>query len=81
MASFKKSFEGLKDSSHSAAKGVTGTQVSQTQEAVQQVAESLKETADTATQEASKKTHAAIEKAADKTTDTIKEFGQKLENK
>uniref|UniRef100_A0A4W6CUF1 Uncharacterized protein n=1 Tax=Lates calcarifer TaxID=8187 RepID=A0A4W6CUF1_LATCA len=60
MASFKKSFESLKGTSHSAAKGVTDS---------------------AAAQEASKQTQAAIEKAADKATGAIKEFGQKLETK
>ncbi|XP_074504315.1 adipogenesis regulatory factor [Sebastes fasciatus] len=81
MASFKKSFESLKGTSHSAAKGVTDTAVQAAQGAVQQVADSSKETANTAAQEAGRHTQAAIGKAADKATDTIKEFGQKLETK
>ncbi|KAM4555653.1 adipogenesis regulatory factor [Odontesthes bonariensis] len=81
MASFKKSFEGLKGTSHSAAKGVTDTAVQAAQDAVQQVADSSKETVSTAAQEASRQTHAVIGKAADKATDTIKEFGQKTETK
>lgn len=51
------------------------------QDAVQQVADSSKETANTAAQEASKQTQAVLGKAADKATDTIKEFGHKLESK
>ncbi|KAM3867065.1 adipogenesis regulatory factor [Diretmus argenteus] len=81
MASFKKSFESLKGSGHSAAKGVTETTVQAAQEAVQQVAESSKETTNLAAQEVSRQTQAAIGKTADKATDTIKEFGQKLETK
>ncbi|KAM4621882.1 adipogenesis regulatory factor [Polymixia lowei] len=81
MASFKKSYEGLKGTTHSAAKGVTETTVQAAQDAVQQVAESSKETTTTAAQEASRQTQAAIGKVADKATDTIKEFGQKLETK
>ncbi|XP_076747741.1 adipogenesis regulatory factor isoform X1 [Maylandia zebra] len=88
MASFKKSFEGLKSTSHSAAKGVTDTagtdrwlQVQAAEEAVQQVADSSKETVNKAAEETSRQTQAAIGKAAGKATDTIKEFGQKMESK
>uniref|UniRef100_A0AAQ5YI83 Uncharacterized protein n=2 Tax=Amphiprion TaxID=80969 RepID=A0AAQ5YI83_AMPOC len=81
MASFKKSVEGLKGTSHAAAKGVTDTAVQAAQDAVQQVADSSKETANIAAQEASRQTQAVIGKAADKATDTIKEFGQKMETK
>ncbi|XP_068507695.1 adipogenesis regulatory factor [Syngnathus scovelli] len=81
MASLKKSFEGLKGSSHSAVKGVTETAVQAAQEAVQQVADSSKETANAVAQEASKQSQAAIGKAANKATDTIKELGQKRDTK
>ncbi|KAG8004168.1 hypothetical protein GBF38_008394 [Nibea albiflora] len=81
MASFKKSFEGLKGTSQSAVKGVTDTTVKAAQEAVQQVADSSKETANTAAQEAGRQTQAAIGQVASKASDTIKEFGQKLEPK
>uniref|UniRef100_A0A3Q2CYU9 Uncharacterized protein n=1 Tax=Cyprinodon variegatus TaxID=28743 RepID=A0A3Q2CYU9_CYPVA len=81
MASFKKSFESLKAGSHSAAKGVTDTAVQAAQEAVQQVADSSKETVSTAAQEAGRQTQTAIGKAANKATDTIKDFGQKMETK
>uniref|UniRef100_A0A8C5CX74 Uncharacterized protein n=1 Tax=Gadus morhua TaxID=8049 RepID=A0A8C5CX74_GADMO len=57
MASFKKSFEGLKSTSQSAAKGVTES---------------------AAAQEASKQAQETIGRAADKASDTIKVFGQKL---
>ncbi|KAM7417960.1 hypothetical protein PAMA_017550 [Pampus argenteus] len=72
MDSLKKSFESLKGTSKSAAKGVTGTAVQAAQDAVQQVADSSKETVNTAAEEANKKTEAVIGKAADKATDTIK---------
>uniref|UniRef100_A0A669EZH4 Si:ch211-59p23.1 n=2 Tax=Oreochromis TaxID=8139 RepID=A0A669EZH4_ORENI len=81
MASFKKSFEGLKSTSHSAAKGVTDTAVQAAEEAVQQVADSSKETVNTAAEETSRQTQAVIGKAVGKATDTIKEFGQKMESK
>uniref|UniRef100_A0A672G892 Uncharacterized protein n=1 Tax=Salarias fasciatus TaxID=181472 RepID=A0A672G892_SALFA len=71
MASFKKSFESLKGSSHSAAKGVTDSAGMGQAVPVN----------DLAAQEASRQTQAAIGKAADKASDTIKEFGQKMETK
>ncbi|XP_072289804.1 adipogenesis regulatory factor [Eucyclogobius newberryi] len=81
MASFKKSFEGLKGTSHSAAKGVTDNTVQAAQEAVQQVADSSKETVNAAAQEVTRQTQATIGKAADKASDNIKEFGQSLHSK
>ncbi|XP_020562360.2 adipogenesis regulatory factor [Oryzias latipes] len=81
MASFKKSFESLKGSSHSAAKGITETTVQAAQDAVQQVAESSKETVNTAAQDVSRQSQAAIGKAADKASDTIRVFGQQMESR
>ncbi|XP_070401958.1 adipogenesis regulatory factor [Nothobranchius furzeri] len=81
MATFKTSFEIPRGTSHSAAKGVTDSTVQAAQDAVQQVADSSKETVSKAAQEASRQTRAAVGKAAEKTTDTIKEFGQKMEPK
>ncbi|KAJ0002396.1 hypothetical protein NQD34_007545 [Periophthalmus magnuspinnatus] len=51
------------------------------QGAVQQVADSSKETVNTAAQELSRQTQASIGKAADKASDSIKEFGQSLHTK
>ncbi|CAL1613957.1 unnamed protein product [Knipowitschia caucasica] len=81
MASFKKSFESLKGTGHSAAKGVTDNTVEAAQEAIQQVADSSKETMSAAAQEVSRQSQASIGKAADKASDGIKEFGQSLHTK
>uniref|UniRef100_A0A671SBI0 Si:ch211-59p23.1 n=1 Tax=Sinocyclocheilus anshuiensis TaxID=1608454 RepID=A0A671SBI0_9TELE len=69
MASFKKSLEGLKNTTQSATKGVTdsaGTNVQAAQDAMQQVAESSKETTSAAAEEASRQTQSAIGTAAEK---------------
>uniref|UniRef100_A0A8C1W9E9 Si:ch211-59p23.1 n=1 Tax=Cyprinus carpio TaxID=7962 RepID=A0A8C1W9E9_CYPCA len=55
--------------------------VQATQDAVHQVAESSKETTSAAAEEASRQTQSAIGTAADKASDTIKEFGHKLSSK
>ncbi|KAK2890935.1 hypothetical protein Q8A67_013578 [Cirrhinus molitorella] len=74
MASFKKSLEGLKNTTQSATKGVTDSTVQAAQDAVQQVAESSKETTSAAAEEASRQTQSAIGTAAEKASDTIKEL-------
>ncbi|XP_078267225.1 adipogenesis regulatory factor isoform X2 [Rhinoraja longicauda] len=81
MAAMKKTFEELKSTTQTAAKGMADTTVLAAQEAVQQVADSSKDTTKTATEEASKQTQTAINSVASKAQEGIKGFGQRLVQK
>ncbi|XP_078267224.1 adipogenesis regulatory factor isoform X1 [Rhinoraja longicauda] len=89
MAAMKKTFEELKSTTQTAAKGMADTTVKllphilvlAAQEAVQQVADSSKDTTKTATEEASKQTQTAINSVASKAQEGIKGFGQRLVQK